>query len=268
MVNDTQVPFHSPPAVKVASDLIAAIDPDYLIYNGDIADMDAVSSHKKSRHETLRTFTIQDEIDMTIAIADQLSAGTKAKRIQIDGNHEDRLERYLGSMAPEIGSLRGLQMPAVFEYEKRGFLSYHPYKTGVWITPHLYVYHGATARKMPGASVQAEISKIGSSMIIGHTHKRAHVRFKLGDKDVIGIEGACLCQMDPGYATHTNWAWGITVVTVHKDGRFTPEVIDIVNDRHTGKVFAFYQGTMFTAKADLDDKMAVPWQPTSPVVFK
>jgi hypothetical protein len=65
----------------------------------------------------------------------------ETKRHQIDGNHENRLERFLGYGAQSVlGSLRSLKMERVFEYEKRGFVTYRPYGEGLWPTDNLFIY--------------------------------------------------------------------------------------------------------------------------------
>lgn len=261
IVGDAQVPFHWPPAIQLAADITRMVKPDHLVYNGDMIDHWRISGHAKSGSELSRKDSAQDDIDRTIIVQDRIAEGApKARRHQIEGNHEFMLDRHIGSRSPELSSLRALTSEELFSYSRRGFSSYHPYRDGIWICQNLFVYHGECVLSTPGQSVQREIQRTGESTIVNHNHRRAHIRFRMGRRDLCGIENGCLCQFTPTYAGQVNWAHALTVVTKHDENTFTAEVVDIVSDHHRNVAFATYRGERAEVPLDLDDGLAISWR--------
>lgn len=268
VVGDTQCPFHDPAAVELASQIIAEFEPDHIVYNGDMIDFWSLSRHMNKRHEVLKSLSLQDEIDITIQIQDKLSKGApEAKRHQIDGNHEDRLETFLGTGTPSIlGSLKSLHMEEVFQYEKRGFASYHPYGEGIWITDNLFTYHGNYVGTLPGDSVKKEIQAMGASVIMNHVHRVANLRFKQGNSEHRGIENGCLCQIAPGWKPMTNWGHALTLVTVIDKKHWFAEVVDIIRDEKV--VYCIYRNTKFSVPKSYHDKLAQDWRAHRNIEFE
>lgn len=262
VVGDTQCPFHDPRAVELASQIIEDFNPHHLVYNGDMIDFWSISKHQPSRSEILEAISLQEEIDITTTIVDKLSKGAgRAKRHQIDGNHENRLERFLGYGAQAVlGSLRSLKMDSVFEYEKRGFTTYRPYGEGIWPTSNLFIYHGEYVSSLPGDSVKKEIAARGSSVIMNHVHRRAALRFRQGSHEYIGIENGCLCQLAAGYKPMTNWAHCLTVIDVYDDRHFSCEVVDIIIDNSDAEVYARFRGNKYSVPIDYHDGIARDWR--------
>jgi hypothetical protein len=262
IVGDTQVPFHYAPAVELAAQIIEEVNPDHLVYNGDMIDFWSISKHQPNRSTILQALSLQEEVDRTIAIQDKLGRGihSTCKKHNIDGNHEDRLERFLGyGESKVLGSLRMLRMENVFRYEDRGFASYRPYGEGIWITDNLFVYHGQFVSPVPGSSVKKEIDAIGASVIMNHVHRRSDIRFRQGNHEWRGIENGCLCQLASSYSVMTNWAHALTVVEKYDNRHWDAQVIDIVTDNNV--VYCMYRGTKFTVSSDYSDGLSLPWRP-------
>jgi predicted phosphodiesterase len=268
IVNDTQVPYHDPRAVEIAAQIIEEYNPDHLLYNGDIADFHALSKHEPRRHERANMVSFQEEVERTIVIQDKLyranakrirNGKARIKRHMVDGNHEDRLERYLGTgLQSIIGNLKGLHMEEVFSYKKRGFSSYRPYGDGIWITKNLFVYHGSYVTSQPGGSVAKEVVNMGASVIMGHTHRRAEIRFKQGNHEHMGIESGCLCQLSASYAPMTNWAHAMVTVDVYDDRHWNATVHDIINDGN--EVYCIYKDSKLSVPVSYDDGLTLPWR--------
>lgn len=270
IVGDTQAPFHDPAAVSVASQLIGYIKPHHLIFNGDMCDMYSLSKHERKRFEILNYVSLQEEIDRAIAVQDILAQGHKKVKLHmIDGNHEERLERWLGTgSATSLGDLRGLRTEEVFQYKERGFSSYHPYHDGIWITDNLFVTHGSYVDSVPGGSVRKHVAEINESVIIGHVHRRAHIRFRSGNHELAGIENGCLCQIKSGYKLHTNWTHCITLVEKYDDRHWKAEIIDIITDDPNGVRYADYRGNRFQEDIAYNDGLTIPWWVDRTIDFK
>ena len=239
-----------------------------IIFNGEIIDMAQISTFSRRRHDLLRSTTLQDDIDRTILLQDGFhEASPRASLHQIDGNHEDRLKRYLGTQAREIGSLRNLLMEEVFHYEQRGFASYRPYGEGMWLADNLFVYHGSTVAQAPGQSVKKDVDRMGASVIVGHVHRRSHTRIRQGAHEHAGIENGCLCQVSAEYSPHTNWTHCITFVRVYDNRHWKADVIDIITDPELGICYADWEGFRYSVPIDYDDGMSLTWNPNRVIEF-
>lgn len=269
IVGDAQVPFHDPRAIEVAAQVIEEAKPDHLVYDGDMIDFWSISRHQPERHRVLAALSLQEEIDRTIEVQDKLARGVPhtCKRHNIDGNHENSLERFLGYGDQKVlGSLRHLHMENVFQYRNRGFSSYQPYGEGLWICENLFVHHGNYVMQVPGSSVKKEIDSIGASVIMGHVHRRADIRFRQGEHEWRGIENGCLCQLSASYAPMTNWAHSITIVEKYDNRHWDAKVVDIITDDK--EVFAMYNGHKFSIGKDYHDGLALPWRPHMKVNYE
>lgn len=263
------MPFHDARAVELAARVIEEYNPDHLVYNGDMIDFWTISKHQPRRSELQQSVSLQEEIDRTIAIQDIIRRGTKksCKLHNIDGNHEDRLERFLGFGSQQaLGSLRSLHMDGVFHYKARGFASYHPYGEGIWITDNLFVYHGSYVDQRPGGSVAKEIAAIGASVIMNHVHRVADIRFKQGKHEHRGIENGCLCQLSSSYKSMTNWAHALTIVNKYDDKHWDAQVVNFINDGDV--VYCMWKDSKIEVPVDYTDGLSLPWRPDMARVYE
>ena len=105
IMSDVHVPFHDPIAVECALQVIRDEKPATIYLNGDIVDFYMVSDFSK---DPKRGISLQEEVDQTVDFLDTVRrAAPKARIVYIQGNHEDRLRRYLWKHS-EIASLRSL----------------------------------------------------------------------------------------------------------------------------------------------------------------
>lgn len=269
IVGDTQCPFHDPRAVEIATQVIEQYKPDHLVYNGDMWDFWTISRHNAKRWERLRDKSLQEEIEIGIEVEEKLARGLKyrGRRHHIDGNHEERLEVFLGN-GPQavLGNLRGLATEEIFRFRSRGISSYHPYGEGIWITDDLFVYHGEYVGGLPGDSVKKEIQSIGASVIMNHVHRRADLRFRQGRREHIGIENGCLCQLQSGYKAMTNWSQCLTLVDVFDNGQWKAEVVDIVTT--DSEVYSVFRGDKISVSLNFTDGLADSWRPQKVEIWR
>jgi hypothetical protein len=76
-----------------------AFSPHTIVHLGDLADFYKVSSHSK---DPSREHTFKQEVVVVRALRAQLDSLGARRKIFIEGNHEDRLRRYLQDKAPEL----------------------------------------------------------------------------------------------------------------------------------------------------------------------
>lgn len=173
VVSDTQFPFHDPALWEVVCDIYGDLQPDKLIWDGDILDFPQLST--KFKHNAYQLRTAQTDVE---DFHDQLrspliASHSPADEAWSDGNHEDRYGRYAYEVATALeDSLKSardfLQLPETVRY--------HPYgrAIGEWIIPNkLLVSHGWRASAHSAYTAKANLEDLGGgvSVITGHTHR-------------------------------------------------------------------------------------------------
>ena len=165
-VPDVHVPFEDKRAwnlmLKVGKDL----KPKRIVVLGDLVDFYSVSSHSKDPNRALQ---LPHEIEAARRCLDQLDGLGARDKIYIEGNHEDRLRRYLQDKAPELFGVVGV--PALLSLRERGW-KHIPYKKHTKVGL-VYATHDV------GASGQNAVFKalaaFQHSVVSAHSHRMAYV---------------------------------------------------------------------------------------------
>ena len=235
IINDLHKPFEDQQAVSVAEKLIQHIQPDYLHYNGDIVDFYQISKFDK---KPWKIADMQSDLDNVAAMFKyHASIFNKTKLYFHVGNHEDRLRRYLWSVAKELSQLRCLELPELLGLKDYG-IEMLDYDEGALINDCFLVMHGDLVRKNSGYTARAMMEKHGGCGICGHTHRGGshYQRDRFGEWG--WWENFCLCDLSPDYVQNPNWQQGITVVQFTTN-RFFVEQIPIIDGKclYGGKIF-------------------------------
>lgn len=140
--------------------------PQKIVVLGDFADFYKVSSHSK---DPRRQGGMKGEVDDVNVGLDELDAlGAKEKRF-IEGNHENRLTRYLQEKAPELFEF--VEAPKLFKLAERGW-SFTPYRYDTKIGPVHATHECGNAGRQ---AVFKAIDTYQHSVAIGHTHRMSYV---------------------------------------------------------------------------------------------
>ena len=116
IVNDLQIPFQDRATVEAVSHFWDDFAPDLEVYNGDIFDFYNISSFDKN---PTRRFKLQDELDESFGwMNSRAEANPSARRIFVEGNHEDRLRRFLWKFSSELSNLRALEFEELMHFEE------------------------------------------------------------------------------------------------------------------------------------------------------
>lgn len=123
-----------------------------------------VSSHDMSAAQ--KTLRLHDEIyQANIALDDLQEASPEARIIYISGNHEHRLNRYIGKHAPALDGMVNLQELLSLADRNIKWVAYGDYARH----NHVLITHdlgkaGENAHRMAR-------KKAGTNIVIGHTHR-------------------------------------------------------------------------------------------------
>jgi len=235
-ISDTHHPYHDEVAVELMLSFLRWYQPDIIFLIGDIVDFYALSSFDKDPN---RMLNLQEELDSAHSFFSRLRTDhPNARIVYREGNHEDRLMRYLRKH-PELYNLRSMQMLDLLgvsnlrieHYGYKDIVEYHGFQ----------VEHGDVVRKRGAYTAAAMMEKRLKSGIIGHTHRMgAHYR-TIHKKTQVWYENGCLCSLRPEYVMGVpDWQQGFSVGTyyVHKKD-FVVEQIAIRED------MLFFRGQQF-----------------------
>ena len=191
-ISDLHVPFHNMDFVELFIEFLKDFQPDKIVLNGDIVDFYDLSHFDKNPK---RVGVLQKELDivngilMLIRLACPLS-----EIIYIEGNHEDRLRKFLWKN-PSISSLRDLKLERLLRFPDVGNIRL----VEEYDVRGMKFTHGGLVRKHSSYSAKAEYDHHLQSGASGHTH-RLGVYNKTTDGRVDEwIELGCGCLLRPEY---------------------------------------------------------------------
>lgn len=195
-------------------ELVRDLQPDLVVLGGDTDNFDIISrwQHKLlSRMSPLQIHkAIRKEIDEGKRIRERVrEVAGSATVIEVEGNHGDRLRKYLSD---------DLQEGWETSIEWRGLnetLDHYYNRAGVFIRPDFLVRHGATTAQYPAAK---EFRDCRCSGWTGHLHTvHAHFEppFHLKNERYIHTIAPASCRLDynygPGNANLARWYQGCLV---------------------------------------------------------
>lgn len=165
IVPDLHAPFHNVAAWELMLDVARDLRPETVVVIGDFLDCYAVSAHSK---DPRRKATLTDEVEVGKALRQQLDDLKARRYIFCEGNHCDRLRRYLWDKAPELYGC--VSIPTLLELgPKWEFVEYrnHTKRGAVHYTHDV----GHTGRY----AAHQTLDTYQHSVVTGHSHRLSYV---------------------------------------------------------------------------------------------
>jgi predicted phosphodiesterase len=228
--SDCHFPKHDAAAIEAAVEHCQNWDRkiDCVILNGDFADAEEFSSWAKSPK-------VVDTENSLKTIREGLlyfcRSFPEAKIVYKFGNHEERLDRYCWSRAPELVGLEHISWKGLLTIDEK--LDKVPELARVefvgeqrpLMVGKLPVFHG---HELPKGLVNAVNPARGAflrmieSVIIGHHHRSSsHVEYNWKHEPINCWSVACLCDLTPEYARINKWNLGHAIIEVESDDNFS-----------------------------------------------
>jgi len=226
ILGDTHNPYQDNEVVFAVETFLTELQPDYLIYNGDINDFYQVSVFAK---DPSRLGQLQSDIDITTAMFRRHNNSLpNTKKILIEGTHENRWFKYLQNAAPALANLNATNINELYQL-KTFDIDFVPFERGVLINGVFLVLHGDIASAHSSYTAKRHYEKHGGNGMCNHTH-RGGSYYK---RDRFGIwgwwENFCLCQLNPDWIQNPDWTHGFSLVHFNNQNRFWVEQIPIIN---------------------------------------
>jgi hypothetical protein len=221
---------------------------DTVFLGGDLVDFHPVSSYSKDPATTL---CLQQELDTAF---DELSKlrqlFPRACFYFKEGNHENRLQRYLFSKAAELSGLRNLTLPSLLrldELDCEFISSEEPFKVG-----ELFLIHGHEQRVGSVFPARNLYMKLNVNILCGHFHRFGQYMDRSLDGKTRGVwVNGTLQRLDPGYTFLNNWTQGFTIVEFTRSGRFNVEQFAFFREK--GQIRYVLNGRLISEKCGTDE---------------
>lgn len=259
IIPDLHIPFHC----KHYLDLIISIGSDYhkksaaidqIILLGDLLDFFGVSLHPKLPSAMSVRATIRDEIYQGNQFFDLLKKNFKgAQIVYLEGNHEQRLSRYIAQKCPDLFDL--INIKDLLQLEKRGvkfvpFARHGSHQLFQVLNSSLYARHAPPSQ---GENCASEtLKKKHCSLVFGHTHRAQ----SFTAKNLNGVEMSCYslgCGIDfesPvfSYMDTDNWAkrFAFCRQFSNDENDWLMDVVEVKNNT------AFFDGHIYQSEHGLD----------------
>lgn len=239
IIPDVHCPYHDKKSVELVIKVIKKIRPKVIVCLGDFADFYQVSSHPKS---TARKMSFFDEVLESKKLLKRFKDAYRGceRFVFCEGNHEDRLSRYVRDKCPELHKF-GITADKLLEISSTGweFVKYGKHSmVGNLVVTHDPASSGRNAHR------KAKSISAGNSAAIGHTHRMS---IETG-RDIEGnyisssMFGCLLDFEDIVYMKSLqllDWVQGFGIGYIYKDGTTVTYPIPIIKNRAIveGKVF-------------------------------
>jgi predicted phosphodiesterase len=179
-VPDCHRPYHDKRAYKLMMQVAEDLQPEIVVVMGDYADCFSISAHSKNPERAGKF--MQEVKDIRSGIRELEGLGAE-RLIFCEGNHCDRLRRYIEDKAPELFGITCI--PELFELGNWEFIPYRTEtKIGKLIVTHDVGHVGRYAAHRTLDAVQHNIvtghSHHLNYTIEGNTSGEAHVSAQFG----------------------------------------------------------------------------------------
>lgn len=231
LLPDIHIPYHSKKSLSAA--ISAGVDAkvDAVVLTGDQADFYELSRYDKDP----RKRPVVEEMEMLRDFLTSLrGVFPTAKILYMDGNHEQRLVKYIQSKASALAGLKGLTLPENLDFKTLG-IQHVTGMRGIKIGK-LRIMHGHELGNI-GSSInpaRGAFLKAKSPVIVGHCHRKSeHAENTLEGKSIPSWSMGCLCDLSPDYMPVNNWCHGFAIIEL-SNGHFRVNNHYIAKD---GKIY-------------------------------
>jgi predicted phosphodiesterase len=210
---------------KLLNALIRSTKPDYVVIIGDFLSLNCLSAWDRNKRLTMEGLRYFAEIEAGNTALDLMldRIPKKTKVVYVEGNHEDRLPRYLET-DPTFYGFAGIEKD--LRLADRG-IQYVPYKDvfyidGVGFT-HIPINGMGKGIGNPGVAQKA-LKLFHHSIVFGHTHTLDHAAEHRHGAPHLNqaLSVGCFFEHVDEYAkgSKTDYWRGICVLDIYKENRF------------------------------------------------
>lgn len=219
ILSDVHLPYHDRPTLELAVREARRRGVAGVLLNGDVLDSHEISDHDKDPGAPRYAREIEKGRQFLGWLRGQCP---RARVIYREGNHEDRLPRYIERNAPALSGIDGVSLPAFLRLADYG-VEWVADKRVVWLgklpTLHGHEYRGGGGGVNPARWLYLRARYVA---MCGHFHRTGfhHEGRNIRGKAEAAWSLGCTCQLSPRYMPLNGWNHGFALVEVAGDGSF------------------------------------------------
>ncbi|AMV23409.1 hypothetical protein VT84_03300 [Gemmata sp. SH-PL17] len=220
ILSDIHAPYHDRTTLELAVREAKRRGVVGVLLNGDTLDSHEISSHDKDPSAPRYVEEVEVGRKLLAWIRDQFP---NARLVLKEGNHEERLSRYIIQRAPALFGLEGIDLPGLLHFKDFGAEWVNDKRVislGKLCVVHGHEYRGGGG-VMPARWLYLRTRYVA---MCGHFHRSS----EYGDRDIRGKEErawslGCACYLFPRYMPLNSWNHGCAFVEVSSSGGFSVE---------------------------------------------
>jgi hypothetical protein len=222
ILSDIHAPYHDRTTLELAVGEARRRGAVGVLLNGDTLDSHEVSRHDRDPSAPRYVEEVETVKRLLAWLRGQLP---RAELVAKEGNHEERLQRYIVGRAPALFGLEGIDLPSLLRFGDVGAAwvsGRRPIALGKLNVIHGHEYPGGAAS--PVNPARGLYLKARSKALCGHHHQTSehHARDIRGRAEAAWSVG-CACFLHPQYHPLNNWNHGFALVELAADGTFRVE---------------------------------------------
>jgi hypothetical protein len=256
-------PFHDRRAWDIALQVASEVQPDVVVFLGDMLDLPDWSD-KFLRSPEMTETTQPAIVELSWWLMRFRAACPHAEMHYLQGNHE---ARFKAAVVSNMKAAYGLK-PAdevsgdsadAFSLERLLCLEtldiqMHPYPDGeVWLSEHLLATHGTRAKAGGGKTAHAVLQESQESVIFGHVHRMElasrTLQSRRGQRVIQAFSPGTISRIDgavPAATPRVDWQQGLGLVEFDKGPLVGITPLPIQEGR------CFFEGTVLEGEMDME----------------
>jgi len=267
-LSDIHFPYQDKPAWGLTLEVVKDLKPNLVFLGGDITDFYSVSRYDR---EPERKLTLQQDLNYTYEELSKLrkAAGKEAEIIFLEGNHEQRMAKFLHSKAEELSVLEALDLKNLLRLDSLK-IKWVPNGSRIKIGK-LWHLHGNEIAGGGTNIAKSKFDKLGSNVIFGHHHKLQSYTKRNYEGEVCGAwANGCLSDLQPDYAHFTDWILGFSLIDYGKTGNFNVDQVPIIKPSVNSRTAnCFIRGKEYSFQAGKEDSnLNAPYAEKRAIRFK
>ncbi len=216
-----------------------------------------------------RKLTLQQDLNYAHEeLAKIRKAVPKAEIVLLEGNHEQRLTKYLHSKAEELSCLEALELKSLLKLDSLK-IKWIPNGTRTKIGK-LWHLHGNEIAGGGTNIAKSKFDRLGTNVIFGHHHKLQSYTKRNYEGEVCGAwANPCMSDLQPDYAHFTDWVLGFSIIEYGKNGIFNVEQIPVIKQTiNSSKASCFVRGTEYEFESGEDTNKNAPYSEKHSVIYR
>lgn len=234
---DIHHPVHNKAAISCLFQVIKDVKPSIFILGGDQLDMNTISTFNTKKPKLVENSRIQNDYKLFVKdifqpLNDALPKN--CKKVWLDGNHEERVDRLLDADPKLTGLIE------IYNNIDLSNWTYKKYKE-VYQVGHMHFTHGLYFNRY---HAEKNVRIYQKNIISGHAHTfQVYTSVSpISSLPKQGISIGCLCDKNPDYRKNVpnRWINQFMVFYILSDGTFRYETPTILHGRmvFNGKLYS------------------------------